>query len=67
MDDVFNENMGLMHDQHASYNIKQLCKDAKMETLAGIDSTISTKAKSAIATMHDAATTIVDNIKKYIY
>ena len=66
MEDVFSENMGLMHDQHASYNITQLITDAKLAALAGIDEKVSEKAKTAISWIQDNASTIIDSIKTTI-
>ena len=63
MEDVFNENMGLMHDQHASYNITQLCTDKKLVALAGIDEKVSEKAKKSISQIQDNTSTIIDSIK----
>lgn len=58
MNDVFSENMGLMHDQHSSYNTNQLCIDAKMVAIANIEEIINTKAETAIAKINKATTAL---------
>jgi len=63
MDDVFNETMGLMHDQHAAYNICQLCKDAKNDSMKNIDADITAKANLALATLQEKTNDIISNVK----
>ena len=66
MEDMFSENMVLVHDQHTLYNITQLCTDTKIAALGGIDETVSEKAKTAISQIQDNATTIINSIKTMI-
>ena len=63
MDNVFSENMGLMQDQHASYNIRQLCNNAKASALEHLNTTISQNSTTALATFQAKAKDITDNIR----